>query len=342
MKQKTNERINSSRETAEVLPFPKRQQQHVAAEAQHRQDVVAETFEHSLDEEQMELERMLIQEGIHLSPEEIRELQSAIPDIFEGVSPEFATHLRDANERLTVTQQKIEHLRSQKKYDELAQELSAFLESESTKAEAMTNPATREYMLTYLSNALAVDQIQEELEAQAKAELVSSTIDIVPGVGSLKMLSETAAGKTMSGRELEGGKRVMHGAEAIAFLALDAVALIGLLAAPETFGAGAAVTVGAEGAKAARVLKLGERGLQIGKTITRFGALCRKTTKLRTASKTIYKFGRLLQKYPRLAGAVTRVIEHRRSRKRKEVIAKVVKFPVRKNTTAPGTDRLAA
>jgi hypothetical protein len=70
-----------------------------------------------------------------------------------------------------------------------------------------------------------IEKFQEErgtmLTDILTSEMTSNSLDLVPFAGGGKMMVESIAGKTLSGEELSGKDRIIHGAMGAGSLALD-------------------------------------------------------------------------------------------------------------------------
>lgn len=275
---------------------------------------INETFEEGLSDEERELETEFLEENPELNEEDIKTVKEALPELMSPNHPEISNYLKGVAPKLSKTIERINLLRSQKKLGDAVTVLTGFFEEEEKNIDAIKDPKSHDTLQSFLSSALNVHQMQKDMEHAQKVELLSAGADVIPGVGPLKMLTEAGLGKKATGETIEGKQRLTHAAEGVGFLALDAVLLAGMLTAPATAGGGAVVGLGAEGIKATRLAEVGAKGLEAGRVITRFAALCRKTERLSGASKAIFKFGRFLERNPEISKNVIRLIENRRQK----------------------------
>jgi hypothetical protein len=116
--------------------------------------------------------------------------------------------------------------------------------------------------------------------------LTSFGMDLIPFLGGAKMMAESTLGKTMDGEQLEGMRRLTHGAEGLFWEVVDVASVAAALL---SVGAGGAAIQGA--AKGSKVAKTAPR---LSKVMTRSGAFMRKNGI--KGSKEVFKAGRVLQK----------------------------------------------
>lgn len=118
-------------------------------------------------------------------------------------------------------------------------------------------------------------------------------VDLVPFVGDVKMMGESAAGKTMGGDSLSGWQRVLHGAEGMTLFALNCV------------GWGEGIDVVRGGGKGAMAAYDGAK--LAPKVLRRCAALLRTLAKgdragqLFKASEHLFTLGSFLGRHPKLA-----------------------------------------
>lgn len=129
-------------------------------------------------------------------------------------------------------------------------------------------------------------------------EIISNTIDLIPIIGSCKMIAEATKGNTLSGEKLPKKKRVTH-------LLLGAGCLLVDIG---TLGSGGVVIKGLS------------KGGKIAKGIKRVGAICRVTKGLKSISKPIFKIGGLLAKNPKITNTLIKHIEAKKKIKLRNLI----------------------
>ena len=273
-------------------------------------------FERKTAEAEQNFEVQLKKEGINLSEQDYQELSKVMPELLGKSSPKFQEYLQEYGPRIEALIKETNDLKTQGKENEALEKVTDFLDVEVDRIDKMGDPQVKEQIMSYLSVVLDLANTKEKLDSKVKMQLISTGVDLVPVIGSGKMLTEAALGKTMDGDKLTGGKRALHAVEGVAFLALDAVAVAGLLT-------GGVVSAGAEGTKVAVAgARSVEAGLKIGKTITRFAALVRKTGKLTKTSRTIFKVGQFVKKYPQLVGVIARLAKARKMQNKVSTVAK--------------------
>lgn len=143
--------------------------------------------------------------------------------------------------------------------------------------------------ITQMQLLIDLDVALLETGEEARSVLLTLTsfgMDLIPFVGGAKMMTESVAGKTMDGDQLEGMRRLVHGAEGLLWEVVDVAAVAASLV---SFGTGGAAIEGV--AKGAKVVKSAPR---LSKVMTRSGAFMRKHGV--QGSKEVFKAGRLLQK----------------------------------------------
>jgi len=251
-------------------------------------------FERKTAEAEQNFEVQLKKEGINLSEQDYQELSKVMPELLGKSSPKFQEYLQEYGPRIEALIKETNDLKTQGKENEALEKVTDFLDVEVDRIDKMGDPQVKEQIMSYLSVVLDLANTKEKLDSKVKMQLISTGVDLVPVIGSGKMLTEAALGKTMDGDKLTGGKRALHAVEGVAFLALDAVAVAGLV----------------------------EAGLKIGKTITRFAALVRKTGKLTKTSRTIFKVGQFVKKYPQLVGVIARLAKARKMQNKVSTVAK--------------------
>ncbi len=254
--------------------------------------------DHQQEEEKSHIDEMraiftslMLQEDIDIDPKELQELQEALPFLFTESSPEFEEFIEKINPEINKMVEEVDALRAKGETLKAVEKVGEFLKSTEAEISGMPDSKLKEEILAYIGMALKVSEMEADMNAQLKLELMSVGVDLIPVVGSGKMIYEAARGRTMSGEVLSKSGRLLHAGEATLFLALDGVSIAGLFL-------GGVPTAAAQGSKAAVV---GLKGMEAGRVLTRFAALIRKTTKSRKAAKTIFKVGMLMRKYPKLA-----------------------------------------
>ncbi|GEM_PF-2909139 len=264
-----------------------------------------------------ELVTMIENEG--LSPEETRGLLASLPAFFENISPEAMDYIQNLSPELESVSQKVAQARESGQIEEATNLLVEFLEQQEEALKVLPDETMREEILGMIGSTLHVQEAEVAIGTHSKLELLSAGIDIIPVIGSAKMLTESAVGKTMSGKHLEGKDRASHAAWGASFAALDAVAVGGVFV-------GGAPSAAAEGAKiTARGASVAKTGLQVGRTITRTAALCRKVGKAGKTTKTVrtlFRVGSVMKKYPRVAGSIIKLVEKKRTVKKLNTLRK--------------------
>ncbi len=127
---------------------------------------------------------------------------------------------------------------------------------------------------------------------EAIKKVAIEAVDFIPFVGSAKMLTEAARGKTFQGTQLTNKQRAIHALEGGVYLLLDSA----------TLGTGGAAAKG---------------GLRASKLLTRNAALARKIGLSRRLYKPVYKAGRAIAKNERIEGALTRGLRKIESKRKR-------------------------
>src|SRR3989338_7066811 len=117
------------------------------------------------------------------------------------------------------------------------------LEQREGKGEDIDRAITQMQLLIDLDVALISST---EATKSALLTLTSFGMDLVPFVGGLKMVTESAAGKTLDGENLEGMRRLAHGAEGLLWEVVDVASVAAALVSAGN--GGAALEAGAKGA----------------------------------------------------------------------------------------------
>lgn len=143
--------------------------------------------------------------------------------------------------------------------------------------------------ITQMQLLIDLDVALLQTGEEARSTLLTLTsfgMDLVPFLGGAKMMAEGALGKTMDGEQLEGMRRLTHGAEGLFWEVVDVASVAAALLSVGT--GGAAVQGIAKGAKVAKTAP------RLSKVMTRSGAFMRKNGI--KGSKEVFKAGRVLQK----------------------------------------------
>lgn len=301
--------------------------------AESQRDRTAETMERSAEEEEIELEKALLREqlekdGLKLSEEEIQSLYESMPDLVNGISPEFAEYVKGMMPRIEKVLIEAEKYKKENNEYKAVETLSDFLGAEMGSIEKIKDENTRAQLLSFIGATIDIEKVVEDMKKQTTVDGATELIKIVPVVGPGIDLAEAARGRSAAGEKLSGGQRVKLATVGTVFMIMDVAGLVtagsttairaGITAAKAGKGA-ADVAKAASGAykaakaaeKVGKTASLAAKGARIGKSVTRFAALCRKTTKLNRVSKTIFKVGKLIQKYPRLTMVIAKTISLR-------------------------------
>ncbi len=241
-----------------------------------------------------ELNAILKDEGIEMEEKDFQDLKDAIPEMVREDSPELASYLEELSPRLDEVLRTSAEKKTGGDERGSVEVLVTFMEEEMKKLESVPDEALRAQVLSIMGDAVNFKQLSDDLKKYAKADVVSSAIDMIPVVGSAKITGEAALGKTASGQKLEGGKRAWHALTGVAFLALD---VAGLGTAGATTAASEAGRVAKGAAKATEVAMLTAK---VGKVAN----LLAKSAKFGRASASVAKFGNLITKYPKLSHAL--------------------------------------
>lgn len=251
-----------------------------------------------------ELDAMLRQEGIEMGEQDFADLRDTASDMVRERSPQLAAYLEEMTPRLD----EVLRLASEKKIDGdergSVEALVAFVEEEMKKLESV-DPGLREQALFVLGGAVSFQQLSEDLKKYAKADVASSAVDLIPVIGSAKMLGEAARGKTASGSKLEGGGRVWHAAMGTTFLVLDVAGL----------GTAGTTTAASEAGKVARAAEKGAEVAMLTTKLARIAGLLAKSSRFAKASSAVSKFADLVTKYPKLSHALLKIYSWRKQAK---------------------------
>lgn len=307
-------------------------------ETLHRQkDRAGETFSRSIDEEEVELEKDLLREqlekgGIQLSKEEIQGLYEAIPDMVDGISPEFSKHVAEMMPRLEKALEETGKLNVEGNEYKAIERLSDFIGDEMKLMEKIKDEHVREQIITFVAESVDIDKVVDRMKKQTTVDGATEIAKIVPVVGPGIDLAEAASGRSAAGEKLSGGKRVKRAALGTAFMVMDVAGIAtaggttavraGISAAKAGKGvkdvgkaASAAYKVAKAAKKTGKATTLATRGARMGKSVTRFAAYCRKTKRLKNISHSIFKVGKLIQRHPKLAGIIAKTMNIRASYK---------------------------
>ncbi len=335
-----NEKLPGLEDRAEVIDLQKRRREILeerkkpdqsAKEAVH--DRVDETVQRSAEEEEISMERELLAEqlekgGLKLTEEEIQTLYESLPDLVNGISPEFSKYLAEMMPRLQKVLTESANFKKEDNEYKAIEALSDFLGNEMDLISKIKDENTRNQIMSFISSTIDIEKVVEDMKKQTTIEGATELIKIVPIVGPGIDVTEAALGRTTSGEKLSGGGRVGRVAVGTTFMVLDVAGFVSggtttaaragitaLKAGKGAAEAGRAAKGAYKAAKAAektgKVVSTASKGLKIGKSITKFASIARKTTKLKGISKAIFKVGKLVQKYPRLAGIIARTYELR-------------------------------
>lgn len=173
-----------------------------------------------------------------------------------------------------------------------------FIASLKNKAGNYFANKTEGWFKEYDQTAAAAEQESDASKKDKLKKLAIDGVDFVPVVGSMKMMAESAAGKTMGGEKLSNFKRFMHGAEGSVFLALD---LTGLGVAAE--------------------------GLKSAKLMSRSSALMRKMGLSEKVYKPVFKFGEFLGKHPNVAKVADKATHYTVKRRKERKVNWATKIP---------------
>lgn len=325
---------------AEIIDLQKRREEILKARnkptqttAESQRDRTAETMERSAEEEEIAMEKEALAEqlekgGLKLTEEEIQGLYDAIPDLVNGISPEFSEYMQGMMPRLEKTMDAVENFKKEGNEYKGVETLADFLGEEMDGIEKIKDEDTRNQLISFMKSTIDIEKVVADMKKQTTVDGATELAKVVPVFGPGIDLAEAARGRTVAGEKLSGGKRVVRASVGTACMVLD---VAGIATGGTTTAARVGISAAKAGKSAAEVAKaasgaykaakaaekigktatLAARGARIGKTVTRFAALSRKTTKLNRISKTIFKVGKLIQKYPKLAGVISKTIKLR-------------------------------
>lgn len=279
-----------------------------------QQEAAKAAFDQSIEEEVRAMEKEEeLETGEDISEEEVKAINETIHEVFKNMSPELAKYMQNLGPRLDHLIDETSQLRQAGNDKDALEKLIRFLEDEDKYIENnVNNTELKEIMQSYIRGVLNAEGIVEEMEAQTKKELKSDIVDLVPVIGPMKMLRESAKGVTAGGEILDVSDRAWHAAKATGSLVLDGVAVAGLLTGGTVSAAAEGAKVAASGGKIATIAtRFGAEGIEVAAAVKKFAALTRKTTKMTKAARTIYKCGTMIGKYPKLTASITKLIGKR-------------------------------
>ncbi len=254
-----------------------------------------------------QLEKESLSEIGDISNEEFTELKEKMPELIEHLNPTAAEYLKNLQPRLDQTLQKVEAARAKKLTAEGVDLVIEFLENEEKNLESHADPQFKELMLGYISQALDLVKLDEEMSKVSKWELTSTALDFIPIVGSGKMMYEATSGHTLAGKEMSTLDRVCTAGCSIAFLVADGVSL---LTAPETVG-GSVVAEEAIKAGVIGAVKSAPKAAKVASSLQRLAALIRKTTSMRKTAKTLFRIGSIMKKNPQVTKYIFKQLSKR-------------------------------
>lgn len=244
-----------------------------------------------------ELHAILEQEDIHMEQKDFDDLKAAVPEMVREDSPELADYLQEMSPRLDEALKMAASKKESGDERGSVDALVEFVEGEMKKIELLPGEVLRGQILSVLGDSVHFDQLSEDLKKYAKADVASSAVDLIPVVGSTKIIGEAALGKTASGQKLEGGKRAWHALAGTTFLVLDVAGL----------GTAGATTAASEAGRAAQAVEKGAEVAMLTAKVARIANLLAKSAKFERASASVAKFGTLIAKYPELSRVILRM-----------------------------------
>lgn len=272
---------------------------------------------------------MLEQNGVKIDQAEMKVFLSSINKVLENAGPEFAEYVQILTGKMGTLVTDMAKLKAEGRDVDAVKLLLGFLSEQEAKINLIQDPELKATILGLMDSALNLQDAQKEISTHMKIELASEITNLIPIIGSLKMVVEASLGKTAAGATLEGKKRAIHAAEGVVFLALDVAAF---------FTAG--TTEIAKSKKAAELGKTGAKGYYVGKGLTRFAAWLRKAGGMNKLAKSVFTIGQMIKKYPKTAGVLVKIIErHRRIKQAASVahIGSVIKGQVKETVDGPAT-----
>ncbi len=274
---------------------------------QEQREMLSEQPESPIDMDMQELETMSGDQKFEFTKDEIEDMQEFVVEFYEDATPELGKYLNRMVPELKTTIKKVQALRAEKNDYEALNVLTEFLEKEMKNLEQVKDDETREKLTALIGSTLNIQKVEKDLTDRSKITAISKGLDIVPGLGPIKMLIECGTGKTLEGKKLNTKQKLVHAGEATAYLALDALGAVALVT---TAGTG---TVAIEGVKAGTIAA---RGTKLAVTITRFAHLTKNAKKASKATQALFKMGEFMAKNPKLAGATVKMIEWRRKKQK--------------------------
>lgn len=208
-------------------------------------------------------------------------------EFFGKYKKEFDEAVRDVNALL-----------DKEEFDEARKSARTFIEKMKAKAGKYFEGKIDDWFSEYDDLTQQADGASQSTKKERLLKLAMEGVDFIPVVGPMKMLAESAAGRTLSGAKLTKFKRMFHAMEGATFLALDLT------------GVGAVA-----------------KGANASKLITRSSALMRKMGVARKAYMPIFKFGKFISRHPALAKVADKVIKYTILRRKKRKTAFVKSIP---------------
>lgn len=228
------------------------------------------------------------------------------PSLKDNIETYKILSSEDNRKKFTETTEKVSELTKDGKYFEAVQAVQEYYGYISNNLPE----GNKEAIKNLLSNENYRKQIGEILSQKGKEigknikdnkvllNVLSFGLDMVPALGPGKMACEAATGKDLTGRELKGPERLIHGASATLFLILDCT------------GGGAVAS------------KIGRGALEGGKVFTRFAAAMKVSKAIpKSAYMSLFKLGRWMITHPEQAKGVNKLITE--TIKNRKTIAKL-------------------
>lgn len=135
-----------------------------------------------------------------------------------------------------------------------------------------------------------------ELEGNAKMQMLSTGLDLLPFIGGAKMAGEALKGKTLAGQTLKGKQRLLHGAEGALWMTVDTAAVAtGLVSG----GSGSAIVEAGE---------LALKAPKAGELLKRSGALWRASRGAGKGSTELFRVGKYLMENPKVGEKIDKLV----------------------------------
>ena len=266
-----------------------------------QQRLAGATFNRELEADQIELGRTLLMEGIDLKPEELQALYEALPQLCEGISPDFANYLRDISPRLTSLMDEVAALNTSGNNHGALMKTVDFLEKEQANIEKIPDEKIKNMLLAYIGAALNVEELHQKVTDLVKQEAIWGGIGIIPVIGSGVDIISAGRGKKPTGEILTGRQRIWYGAKGAVCAGLDIAGFV-------TLGGTTAASSAAKGAGAAEVAI---EGGKLAATVAKFAAIMNKVKNIQGVATTMAKVGAIIGKYPKVASALVTAVEVR-------------------------------